>query len=167
MLAGAARGYDPGEVQGTLDLIDEILKDKSLSRVTGPLQGGGGNDVEKFAAIKRAYYGAEGLSVIQKINQLQSRSWLAARAMLKGGGPITDYESRKAEAAVARLSRAQGDAEFVAALKDLQSAIKDGLAKLQGAPTTESGSSSQAGTQYRFETDAQRQLFEKYRVPSE
>lgn len=159
--------YDPGEVQGTLDLIDEILNDKSLSRVTGPLQGGGGNDVENFGAIKRAYYGAEGLSVIQKINQLQSRSWLAARAMLKGGGPITDYESRKAEAAVARLSRAQGDAEFVAALKDLQSAIKDGLAKLQGAPTTESGSSSQAGTQYQFETDAQRQLFEKYRVPIE
>ena len=34
------------------------------------------------------------------------RSWLSARAMLKGGGPITDYESNKAENAVSMMKGA-------------------------------------------------------------
>ena len=72
---------------------------------------------------------------------MQGNAWLGARALLKGGGVITDYESRKAEGAMARLSRAQGDAEFKAALKDLQDALRDGMAKLSGA----GGSGSQAG----------------------
>lgn len=123
--------YNPAEVEGTIALIDEIAGDPMLERVTGPIEGGGGNDVDQLNPLKRAYYGDKGLALIQKIAQLQSRSWLAARAMLKGGGPITDYESRKAEAAVARLSRAQGEPEFKAALKDLGDAIGDGLEKLR------------------------------------
>lgn len=123
--------YDPGEVQGTLDLIDEIATDPTLDRIVGPVEGGGGNDVANLNVMQRSYYGGDGLGAIQKINQLQSRSWLAARAMLKGGGPITDYESRKAEAAVARLERAQGETEFRQALTDLRDAITEGRAKLE------------------------------------
>ena len=41
---------------------------------------------------------------------------------------------------MARLSRAQGDKEFQAALTDLKTAIQDGMAKLEGA-----GSGSQPG----------------------
>lgn len=165
--------YNPAEVQGTLDLIAEIKNDPSLSRVTGSWQGGGGNDVDNFNVVQRGYYGDKGLAVIQKINQLQSRSWLAARAMLKGGGPITDYESRKAEAAVARLSRAQGDADFVAALTDLEDAITDGMAKLRAAnlkapsQVVDQGSQPETRSQYTFENDSQRQLFEKYAAPNE
>ena len=59
----------------------------------------------------------------------------------KGGGAITDYESRKAESAMARFSRAQGDAEFKAALKDLGC-----NARWHGeTPTGQGGSGSQAG----------------------
>lgn len=123
--------YNPGEVKSTLELINEIQADPNLERVTGSLMGGGGNDVSQLSVAQRAYYGDAGLALIQKINQLQSRSWLAARQMLKGGGPITDYESRKAEAAVARLERVQGTEEFQEALADLQSAITEGLAKLE------------------------------------
>lgn len=165
--------YDPGEVVGTVGLIDEILNDPALPRVTGPIQGGGGNDVDDFGIGRRTYYGDDGLAVVQKINQLQSRAWLAARAMLKGGGPITDYESRKAEAAVARLSRAQGDAEFKAALKDLRDAITEGMAKLESANGGGSGQVASpavggqgSGDQYQFENDRQRYLFEKYSAPT-
>lgn len=121
------------DAKSVVDLIDEIAKDPALPGVTGSLEGGGGNNVDEFSGTRRAYYGDAGLSVIQKIAQLQGNAWLGARALLKGGGAITDYESRKAEAAMARLSRAQGDKEFQAALADLKTAITDGMAKLEGA----------------------------------
>lgn len=123
--------YKPGEVNQAVGLIDEILNDPNLPRVVGPIEGGGGNNPDELGVTARAYYGGAGLGLIAKVNQLQSQSWMAARAMLKGGGQITDYESRKAEAAVARLSRAQGEDEFKAALLDLRSAITEGMAKLQ------------------------------------
>lgn len=129
------------DAQNVISLIDEIAKDPALPGVTGAYEGGGGNNVDEFGFGRRAYYGDKGLAVIQKIAQLQGNAWLGARELLKGGGAITDYESRKAESAMARLSRAQGDAEFKAALKDLKDAIRDGMAKLNGA----GGSGSQAG----------------------
>jgi len=121
------------DAESVVALIDEIAKDPALPGVTGSWEGGGGNNVDEFSGTRRAYYGDAGLSVIQKIAQLQGNAWLGARALLKGGGAITDYESRKAEAAMARLSRAQGDKEFQAALTDLKTAIQDGMAKLEGA----------------------------------
>lgn len=147
--AGAASGTTSGDAlrtsmtdaESVISLIDEIANDPALPGVTGSLEGGGGNNVDEFSMTRRAYYGDAGLGVIQKIAQLQGNAWLGARALLKGGGAITDYESRKAEGAMARLSRAQGDAEFKAALKDLQDALRDGMAKLNGA----GGSGSQAG----------------------
>lgn len=124
--------YTPGGVGQAIDLIDEIMNDPALSGVVGSLEGGGGNNPDEIGIMQRGYYGNAGMGVIAKIGQLQSQSWMAARAMLKGGGQITDYESRKAEAAVARLTRAQGEKEFRAALQDLRDAITDGMAKLEG-----------------------------------
>lgn len=126
------QAYNPNEVESVLSMIGAIRKDPSLSRVIGPLQGGGGNNIDDLGAAQRLYYGGEGLALIEKIGQLQSNAWLSARQMLKGGGAITDYESRKAEAAVARLSRAKDPAKFVEALDELEAAIREGMAKLQG-----------------------------------
>ena len=68
--------------------------------------------------------------------------------MLKGGGAITDYESRKAEAAMARLSRVQDEASFKSALKDLKDAIIEGQAKLdaaaKGQPTSQPATTDSA-----------------------
>ena len=138
--AAAALRTSMTDAESVVSLIDEIAKDPALPGVTGSWEGGGGNNVDEFSGTRRAYYGDAGLSVIQKIAQLQGNAWLGARALLKGGGAITDYESRKAEAAMARLSRAQGDKEFQAALTDRKTAIQDGMAKLEGA-----GSGSQPG----------------------
>lgn len=124
---------DPAAFDTVISQIDAIAGDENLGRVTGPLEGGGGNDVEQLNMAQRAYYGSGGLSLIEKIGQLQSGMWLSARQMLKGGGAITDYESRKAEAAMARLSRVKNEAEFKAALDDLRSAIIEGRDKLIAA----------------------------------
>lgn len=134
------------DAQTVIDLIDEIASDPALASVTGAYEGGGGNNVDDFSFARRAYYGDKGLAVIQKISQLQGNAWLGARALLKGGGAITDYESKKAEGAMARLSRAQGDEEFKAALKDLEDALRDGMAKLSAADGSGSpGQSPQEG----------------------
>ena len=125
--------YNPNEVASVVKMIDEIGKDPSLARVVGPVVGGGGNNIDDLNVAQRMYYGGEGTALVERIGQLQSNAWLSARAMLKGGGAITDYESKKAEAAVARLSRAKGETEFRTALKDLRDAITEGEAKLKAA----------------------------------
>lgn len=129
------------DAESMLGMIGEIANDPALSKVTGSIEGGGGNNVDDLNMLQRGYYGGDGLAVIQKIAQLQGNAWLGARALLKGGGQITDYESKKAESAMARLSRAQGDAEFKAALKDLEDALREGVKKLQAA---QGGASSAA-----------------------
>lgn len=138
--------YSPLEVDNVVSSIDAISKDPALNKVVGPLEGGGGNNIDDLGLAQRAYYGGDGLALIEKIGQLQNTTWLAARQMLKGGGAITDYESRKAEGAMARLSRAKSEPEFKAALKDLRDAVTEGRAKLdaaKGQTTTAPASAAQ------------------------
>lgn len=139
--ADQAMQYNPTDVDNVIKAIDDIASNKSLDSVVGPLEGGGGNNIDDLGAAQRVYYGGDGLALIEKIGQLQNSTWLAARQMLKGGGAITDYESKKAEGAMARLSRAKSETEFRSALQDLRDAVTEGQAKLAKA----SGSQGQTG----------------------
>lgn len=134
--SGATVGqvYNPNEVASVVKMIDEIMADPHLPDVVGntALVLGGGNQVSDMNMAQRLGYGTGGMATIERIGQLQSNAWLSARAMLKGGGAITDYESKKAEAAVARLERPKDEADFKQALKDLRDAITEGEAKLKG-----------------------------------
>jgi len=105
--------------------IDSLLNDPYLSQVTGPLQG------------RMPNITGDAQRVQSKIDQLSGEAFLQARQMLKGGGAITDFESQKAEAAMARLNTAQNDEDFVAALKEFKDAITTGLRKLQSTATGE------------------------------
>lgn len=132
--------YNPNEIQSVIGMIDQIATDPNLPSVVGQKAVilGGGNKISDMNMTQRLAYGQEGLGLIERIGQLQSNAWLSARQMLKGGGAITDYESQKAEAAVARLERPKSEGEFKQALKDLRDAIVEGEAKLRaqqgGAP---------------------------------
>lgn len=67
-------------------------------------------------------------------NRLINRTFLEAREVLRGGGQITDFESRKAEGAISNLEEAmvRGDkALFQKSLDELEQAVRDGYAKLQ------------------------------------
>lgn len=71
-----------------------------------------------------------------------NRAFLQGREMLKGGGQITDFESRKAEAAITAAQSAleKGDqAQFLKALDDFEQAVRDGVAKMQGQSQTMPG----------------------------
>jgi hypothetical protein len=66
-------------------------------------------------------------------SQAKGQGFMQAREMLKGGGPITDYEGMKGEAAFSRMEQAVaiGDKEtFLLALKDFEEAVNDGYQKL-------------------------------------
>jgi hypothetical protein len=66
-------------------------------------------------------------------SQAKGQGFMQAREMLKGGGPITDYEGMKGEAAFSRMEQAVaiGDKEtFLLALDDFEAAVRDGYAKL-------------------------------------
>jgi hypothetical protein len=125
--------YNPNEIQSVVGMIDQIATDPNLPSVVGQKAVilGGGNKISDMNMTQRLAYGQEGLGLIERIGQLQSNAWLSARQMLKGGGAITDYESQKAEAAVARLERPKSEGEFKQALKDLRDAIVEGEAKLR------------------------------------
>lgn len=66
-----------------------------------------------------------------KLDQLQGGAFLQGRQLLKGGGAITDFESKKAEGAFARLGTAQTPQDFKEALDDFGYWVRAGAEKLQ------------------------------------
>lgn len=86
--------------------------------------------------------GGTDLSV--KIKQMQGKVFLEAFESLKGGGQITEVEGAKAEAAMARLDRAQSTEAYQAALDELADVIRGGMARAQ----SKAGAPAQAATDF-------------------
>jgi hypothetical protein len=63
------------------------------------------------------------------LDQIKGKTFLEAYNTLKGGGQITEVEGAKAEAAIARLNKAQSWESAQGALRDLKSVIDQGLAR--------------------------------------
>ncbi len=67
-------------------------------------------------------------------DQLSGGAFLQAFESLKGAGQITEIEGQKATQAIARLNRAQSDAEYQTALLDLREVINAGVERMGGTP---------------------------------
>lgn len=67
------------------------------------------------------------------LDQIGGAAFLQAFESLKGGGAITEVEGKRATDAIARLNRAQSDAEFQKSLKELRSVMTTGYKRLAGA----------------------------------
>lgn len=114
----------PGDIlaaEQTADQIDQLIQHPGLSSIVGPL------DQYRPGLL----LGDTGRDALARYNQLQGRAFLQAYGMLKGGGQITEIEGVKAERAMARMDRAQGEKEFKDALTDFRDAVREGLAKLR------------------------------------
>ncbi|OAD17128.1 hypothetical protein [Achromobacter insolitus] len=61
------------------------------------------------------------------LDQIKGQAFLQAFETLKGGGQITEVEGQKATQAIARLDRAQSEAEFVKSLQELRGIVASGL----------------------------------------
>jgi hypothetical protein len=110
-------------VQQTVKQIDELMNHPGLDSIVGNL------DQYRGSLL----LGPEGRDAKARFDQLKGRAFLEAYGLLKGGGQITEIEGAKAEAAMARMDRSQGEAEFKTALKDFRDAVEAGLMKLQQA----------------------------------
>lgn len=101
------------------DQVDSLKKDPYLGSMVGPVD----STLPNWSA------GAN--RVQSKMDQLQGGAFLQARQLLKGGGAITDFEGKKAEAAFIRMNAAQGESDYMAALDEFNDAVQTGVAKLE------------------------------------
>ena len=97
--------------------IDALLDDPNLEIATGA---SGVLDPRSWPVINRTSGVADTMA---RIEQIQGSAFLQAFESLKGGGAITEVEGKKAEQAIARLTAAQSDEGFRAALQDFRDAI--------------------------------------------
>jgi hypothetical protein len=104
--------------------INDLLADPYLPEMLGPM------------ASRLPNVSGDAARVQAKMDQLTGGAFLQARQLLKGGGGITDFESKKAEGAFIRMNAAQNEADFRAAMEDFRSAVRSGLPKLD-APGAE------------------------------
>lgn len=121
---GAAQIAVPGARQRAamiVEKVDRVLADPALNQSVGSVQG-------RLPSVRQS-----SIDFDKKVDQLRGEAFLEARQMLKGGGAITDFESNRAEAAIARLDQAQSEAEFKAALEEFKAAVATGVQKLEAA----------------------------------
>lgn len=154
--AGSAEGKIAGEATATLGpaeieaehavgLVDGLLSDPYLPKMVGPVAG------------RMPNFSGDSQRVQSKMDQVSGQAFMAARQFLKGQGQITDFESRRAEAAMARLNAAQNYEDYRQALEELKDALQVGLMKARAAAQGGRASGSpqpQQGAQ-RVQTDDQ------------
>lgn len=127
----AARAALPGAEQTVGVTLDSI----------NALRGNSQGQAEQFGALfgiipNRALGAFPGTAMGNfqaDLAQASGQAFLQARQMLKGGGQITDFEGRRAEAAISRLQVAaeKGDQDaFNDALDDFEAAVVEGYRKL-------------------------------------
>lgn len=119
---GKATGAAQMELAGAISsaeqasaLIDSVANDPALEGITGMVQG-------RLPIVSQA-----GTDLGVKIDQLKGKAFLEAFASLKGGGAISEVEGAKAEAAIARLSRAQSAEAYRQSLSELQGILAAGV----------------------------------------
>lgn len=122
--------------ENSMAMIDAVINDPNLDQAIG------------IGGIFPAIPNTDQAGVVARIEQLQGSAFLQAFESLKGGGQITEVEGKKATDAIARLSRVQNKADFVAALNDLKSVIAIGLDRArsqQGKPQAQAEQPSATG----------------------
>jgi hypothetical protein len=123
---GKASGEATADLSGaritadrTLKLVDELANDPYLDSMIGSVQG------------RLPNLSADAGRVQSRMDQLQGSAFLEAYNMLRGGGQITEVEGKKAEDAMARLKKAQGEEDYRVALQDFRDAVETGIRKLE------------------------------------
>ena len=164
-VAGAAKSKEIGEAEGqalvnlptTIATAETALKTiKQLEEHPGKKSWGAfgvgamlpdlpGTSTRGFAAL---------------VDQVKGQNFMTAFQSLKGAGAITEQEGAKAEKAQARLDRAQSEADFDIAIKDLKEVVmagmerarqKAGIKNNQTIPVASSANKTRSGVTWSVE----------------
>jgi hypothetical protein len=159
--AGSAFGKNTGGAQFDLPAA-KLTTDQTIAAIADVRANEKGLD-EQFSMgglqqLTPAWPGSEKAKFQVANQRLTNRAFLEAREVLRGGGQITDFESRKAEGAITNIedAMARGDkALYLKALADFESAVKAGYAKLEaqaGTMSSYGGTPATAGGGNRTST---------------
>ncbi|MGI9250260.1 MAG: hypothetical protein ACR2PR_03575, partial [Pseudohongiellaceae bacterium] len=123
------------QAQQTIDVVAQLKNHPGRKWATGlgwlnPLKYAPGTEAHNFMVLA---------------DQADGRVFSAAYETLKGGGQITEIESRKASQAIARMEQSQSQEEYVRALEDFERAVRDGYKKLLDQATGQSRRDFEAG----------------------
>lgn len=131
-------GKQSAEVQGTaqgqavVDLPNTLAKAAETHQVINQLRNHPGRrQATGGTAILPILPGTAAKDFDVLLQQARGGVFLQAYQQLKGGGAITNIEGEKGEQAIARLDRAQTEAEFLSALDDLDAVISAGEARMK------------------------------------
>lgn len=103
------------ESEQIINSIDGILNHPGLEGSVG------------FQYGLSAIPGTDESDFVARHEQLQGQVFLQGFQQLKGGGAITEIEGRKAEQAIARLSRAQSEREYRNSLLEIRGIVQTAL----------------------------------------
>jgi hypothetical protein len=114
------------QAEYSMNLIDDMLNHPGRSTATG---------LSGYLDPRNYIPGTDATNFSVRADQLKGRTFLQAFESLKGAGAITEVEGKKATDAIARLSKAQSDEEYVAALQELRGVIGKGVEVLKQKAT--------------------------------
>jgi hypothetical protein len=133
-----------------INLIDEMVgkqevRDKSgkvIQQGTAPHPGF--NSAVGFGLGERFMPGSSALDFQSRFEEIKGGAFLEAFESLKGAGSISEKEGEKATTAITRMSLAQSEKEFMAAARDLQDVVRNGVknAKNRASQAPSSAASS-------------------------
>lgn len=106
----------------SIKLLDDIISHPGMSTVVGA-PGITGIPAKLGVPIP----GTDAADFMTRLEQIKGGQFLQAYETLKGSGQITEIEGVKASNAIARMSTAQSEKEFIAAAKEYQDIIRAGL----------------------------------------
>lgn len=142
-LAGAtAAGKAKGEAQAMaqINLPQARADSQYMTKLLGDLRTHSGLPaVVGVKGVTNYLPGTPAADFRALLDQVGGRQFLEAFASLKGGGAITEIEGKKAEQAIARLSTAQTEQAFIAAVTEFEGIVSDALKRAEAK--AKSGSS--------------------------
>lgn len=119
------KGMRNTEGTGLADDIQAVVGARNILRGAIP----GTQDPEN-PGLPRIIAGTPAASGVAKIKQAQGQIFLEAYESLRGAGALTNIEGQKGEQAKARLSAAQNEQDFMAALADLENILSSSSTRL-------------------------------------
>jgi hypothetical protein len=132
MAAASAAGEATGKTRAEagLDLPRQEMNAQQASQaIEGLLNSEGAPRIFGLQGAFPIVPGTKRADAKAYLDQVKGKTFLEAYNTLKGGGQITEVEGAKAEAAIARLNKAQSWESAQSALKDLKGVIDQGLAR--------------------------------------
>ncbi|MDX3926738.1 MAG: hypothetical protein QHC90_13165 [Shinella sp.] len=142
---------DAQAAQNALDLIDSLRNDPNREWGTG------------VSSVFNSLPGSPGFDFQQKVNQATSGAFLTAIQQMRGLGALSNAEGQTATAAVTRMNTASSEREFLAALADYESIVRQGLERAQRRMGVNSGDDVPPGIDpedWEFMSPEDRRLFQ-------